>query len=122
LWRSQYASILCHPRCCQRLNCASSASSAADQCRGHEALVRITNNIHAASPFNLVGQAPCTNTRSGRPLATHAHGSASLASFDGWAEDNICFGEAQKDRATPCLQSGAPASSLHDFTAGSLCI
>jgi hypothetical protein len=26
-------------------------------------------------------------------MAVHAHGSASLAPYDGWAEDNICLGE-----------------------------
>lgn len=60
-------------------------------CRGHETMVRFTNNMNSTA-FDIVTP-PCTGTRSGRPMAVHAHGSASLAAYDGWAEDNICFGE-----------------------------
>jgi hypothetical protein len=36
----------------------------------------------------------------GRPFSVHLHGSASLAPYDGWAEDSTCFGES-KDYVYP---------------------
>lgn len=68
--------------------------------------MRVTNNVNAPY-FNMVGQAPCTGTRAGRPMAVHAHGSASLAAYDGWAEDNICLGEAG------CRKSWERKKQLH---------
>lgn len=50
--------------------------------RGHETLVRFTNNVN--SPAFPGGQPPCTLTRRGRPMAVHTHGAASLAPYDGW--------------------------------------
>ena len=72
---------------------------------GHESLVRFNNNINRQffkSEFN-----PClpNNKRSGRPISVHLHGSASLAPYDGWAEDETCFGET-KDYVYPNFRSG----------------
>lgn len=72
---------------------------------GHESLVRFNNKISRTffkSEFN-----PClpNNKRSGRPISVHLHGSASLAPYDGWAEDETCFGET-KDYVYPNFRSG----------------
>ena len=72
---------------------------------GHESLVRFNNKISRKffkSEFN-----PClpNNKRSGRPISVHLHGSASLAPYDGWAEDETCFGET-KDYVYPNFRSG----------------
>jgi FtsP/CotA-like multicopper oxidase with cupredoxin domain len=72
---------------------------------GHESLVRFNNKINRRffkSEFN-----PClpNNKRSGRPISVHLHGSASLAPYDGWAEDETCFGET-KDYVYPNFRSG----------------
>ena len=61
---------------------------------GHESLVRFNNKIqnHFTSDFS-----PClpNNKRKGRPISVHFHGSASLAPFDGWAEDETCTSETK---------------------------
>jgi FtsP/CotA-like multicopper oxidase with cupredoxin domain len=66
---------------------------------GHESLVRFNNKIKNkfTSPFS-----PCLpiNKRTGRPFSVHFHGSASLAPFDGWAEDETCTNET-KDYVYP---------------------
>lgn len=72
---------------------------------GHESLVRFNNKITRRffkSEFD-----PClpNNKRSGRPVSIHLHGSASLAPYDGWAEDETCFGET-KDYVYPNFRSG----------------
>lgn len=72
---------------------------------GHESLVRFNNKIsrkYFKSEFD-----PClpNNKRSGRPISVHLHGSASLAPYDGWAEDETCFGET-KDYVYPNFRSG----------------
>jgi FtsP/CotA-like multicopper oxidase with cupredoxin domain len=72
---------------------------------GHESLVRFNNKIsrkYFKSEFD-----PClpNNQRSGRPISVHLHGSASLAPYDGWAEDETCFGET-KDYVYPNFRSG----------------
>jgi len=66
---------------------------------GHETLVRFNNKItrtYFKSQYD-----PClpNNKRVGRPISVHLHGSASLAPYDGWAEDETCFGET-KDYAS----------------------
>lgn len=69
---------------------------------GHESLVRFKNSVNTVSGFFKGRHAPCINSngRSGRPFSVHHHGAASLAPFDGWAEDEICFGEI-KDYVFP---------------------
>lgn len=72
---------------------------------GHESLVRFNNKIsrtYFKSEFD-----PClpNNKRSGRPISVHLHGSASLPPYDGWAEDETCFGET-KDYVYPNFRSG----------------
>lgn len=67
--------------------------------RGHEVLMRLTNTVTEPywTGFNRMGPDnghPCnTNGRSGRPFSCHLHGSASLAPYDGWAEDETCYGK-----------------------------
>jgi FtsP/CotA-like multicopper oxidase with cupredoxin domain len=69
---------------------------------GHESLVRFKNAINTKSGFFKSDFRPClqVNNRSGRPISVHHHGSASLAPYDGWAEDETCFGEI-KDYVYP---------------------
>lgn len=72
---------------------------------GHESLIRFNNKIdrkYFKSEFD-----PCLpyKKRSGRPISVHLHGSASLAPYDGWAEDETCFGET-KDYVYPNFRSG----------------
>ena len=65
---------------------------------GHESLVRFNNKIsteHYVESFH-----PCVGTRTGRPISVHFHGSASLAPYDGWADDETCAGET-KDYVYP---------------------
>lgn len=55
-------------------------------------MIRITNSITApfyTAPGRLGPDdgAPCLGARTGRPISTHLHGSASLPPFDGWADD-----------------------------------
>lgn len=72
---------------------------------GHESLVRFNNKIERK--YFKEEHDPCLayNKRSGRPISVHLHGSASLAPFDGWAEDETCFGET-KDYIYPNFRSG----------------
>jgi hypothetical protein len=69
---------------------------------GHESLVRFKNIINTVNGYFKESFDPCisANSRSGRPISVHFHGSASLAPFDGWAEDETCFGEV-KDYVYP---------------------
>jgi len=72
---------------------------------GHESLIRFNNKIsrtYFKSEFD-----PCLpyKKRSGRPISVHLHGSASLPPYDGWAEDETCFGET-KDYVYPNFRSG----------------
>ena len=55
------------------------------------------------------------NPGTGRALAVHHHGMASLAPFDGWAEDVHCYGE-QKDHILP--GSRAAHFWFHDHALG----
>lgn len=73
---------------------------------GHESLVRFNNKISVTRYFKNQYN-PClpNNKRSGRPISVHLHGSASLAPYDGWAEDETCFGET-KDYVYPNFRSG----------------
>lgn len=72
---------------------------------GHESLVRFNNKI-SRKYFRQVYD-PCLpyKNRIGRPISVHLHGSASLAPYDGWAEDETCFGET-KDYVYPNFRSG----------------
>ncbi|KAL3786910.1 hypothetical protein ACHAW5_011289 [Stephanodiscus triporus] len=65
---------------------------------GHETFVRFNNKI-SDRYFNK-SHSPCINGRSGNPTSVHLHGSASLAPFDGWAEDESCRNET-KDYVYP---------------------
>lgn len=69
---------------------------------GHESLVRFNNKINYNTGFFKGSFSPClaNNGRVGRPLSVHFHGSASLPGYDGWAEDETCFGET-KDYVYP---------------------
>jgi FtsP/CotA-like multicopper oxidase with cupredoxin domain len=69
---------------------------------GHESLVRFKNLINAETGYFKGSHNPClpNNNRKGRPISVHLHGSASLAPFDGWAEDETCYGEV-KDYVYP---------------------
>jgi FtsP/CotA-like multicopper oxidase with cupredoxin domain len=69
---------------------------------GHESLVRFKNLINANTGYFKGSFDPClpVNNRNGRPISVHFHGSASLAPFDGWAEDETCYGEV-KDYVYP---------------------
>jgi len=64
---------------------------------GHESIVRFNNKI---GKYFKQSYAPCINGRKGRPISVHLHGSASLAPYDGWAEDETCAGET-KDYVYP---------------------
>jgi hypothetical protein len=68
--------------------------------------VRYINKISEAA---LGGKQhwPCVGTRRGRPISIHLHGSASLAPYDGWADDVTC--------------TGAPRHCLTAYTAGAEC-
>ena len=72
---------------------------------GHESLIRFNNNIQRT--YFKSEYDPCLpyKKRSGRPFSVHLHGSASLPPFDGWAEDETCFGES-KDYVYPNFRSG----------------
>lgn len=69
---------------------------------GHETVVRFRNMINYATGFFQGSFNPClpNNNRIGRPISVHFHGSASLAPYDGWAEDNTCYNEI-KDYVYP---------------------
>lgn len=69
---------------------------------GHETIVRFKNLINANNGYFKGSYNPCLpiNNRTGRPISVHLHGSASLAPFDGWAEDETCYGEV-KDYVYP---------------------
>jgi len=69
---------------------------------GHESLVRFKNLINHNTGYFKGSYNPClpVNNRIGRPISVHFHGSASLAPFDGWAEDETCYGEV-KDYVYP---------------------
>ena len=60
---------------------------------GHESIVRFNNKIDDLFPESL---SPCVGNRSGRPFSVHHHGSASIPPYDGWAEDETCFGETKE--------------------------
>ena len=60
---------------------------------GHESIVRFNNKIGALFPDSF---SPCIGNRSGRPFSVHHHGSASIPPYDGWAEDESCFGETKE--------------------------
>jgi FtsP/CotA-like multicopper oxidase with cupredoxin domain len=64
---------------------------------GHESLVRFNNKINYKTGYFNETFSPClaTNGREGRPFSVHHHGSASLPGYDGWAEDETCFGETK---------------------------
>ena len=67
---------------------------------GHESLVRFNNKITPGGPLGFDFH-PCDGEgRKGRPFSVHFHGSASLAPYDGWADDNTCFNET-KDYVYP---------------------
>lgn len=69
---------------------------------GHESIVRFKNSIDTVNGFFKGLFEPCLPYKGkvGRPFSIHHHGSASLAPFDGWAEDNVCFNEV-KDYVYP---------------------
>ncbi|CAF4704421.1 unnamed protein product, partial [Rotaria sp. Silwood2] len=64
---------------------------------GHESIIRFNNKIGNLFPETF---SPCTGNRTGRPFSVHLHGSASLPPYDGWAEDETCYGES-KDYVYP---------------------
>jgi FtsP/CotA-like multicopper oxidase with cupredoxin domain len=72
---------------------------------GHESLIRFNNKINRR--YFKESYNPClpNNNRIGRPISVHLHGSASLAPYDGWAEDETCYGES-KDYVYPNFRSG----------------
>jgi FtsP/CotA-like multicopper oxidase with cupredoxin domain len=74
---------------------------------GHETLVRFKNIINTNNGYFKETYNPCLpiNGRVGRPTSVHFHGSASLAPFDGWAEDETCYGEV-KDYVYPNNRAG----------------
>jgi FtsP/CotA-like multicopper oxidase with cupredoxin domain len=69
---------------------------------GHESLVRFKNSVNTVTGYFKGSFNPClpNNGRTGRPFSVHHHGAASLAPYDGWAEDETCFGEV-KDYVYP---------------------
>lgn len=69
---------------------------------GHESIVRFKNSVNTVNGYFKGSFDPClpNNKRIGRPISVHYHGSASLAPFDGWAEDETCFNEI-KDYVYP---------------------
>ncbi|KAG2425551.1 hypothetical protein HXX76_013595 [Chlamydomonas incerta] len=75
--------------------------------KGRQTLVRFNNRL---TPANLAGTPfspfhPCEGGRVGRPISVHLHGSASLAPYDGWAEDTTCGAET-KDYYYPNWRAG----------------
>ena len=72
---------------------------------GHESIVRFNNKITRKNFKDQYDPCLPNNKRSGRPISVHLHGSASLAPYDGWAEDETCFGET-KDYVYPNFRSG----------------
>ena len=74
---------------------------------GHESIVRFRNRINTETGYFRGSYSPCiaSNGKSGRPISVHFHGSASLAPYDGWAEDVTCFGEI-KDYVYPNNRAG----------------
>lgn len=74
---------------------------------GHESLVRFKNMINTNTGYFKGSYNPClpVNGKIGRPISVHFHGSASLAPFDGWAEDETCYGEV-KDYVYPNNRAG----------------
>lgn len=83
--------------------------------------MRFNNDI--SGPAFTSGQPPCNaGGRTGRPIAVHLHGSASLAPYDGWADDVICTGEAKEYVSSVQLSSVCfawAASYLHVDRIGS---
>lgn len=76
--------------------------------QGTEALVRFVNRIAGMPGGPFSGNvSPCVPSkgRAGIPLSIHYHGAASLAPYDGWAEDEICKGEG-KDYVYPGNRAG----------------
>lgn len=69
---------------------------------GHESLVRFKNLLNSETGYFKGSFNPClpNNARKGRPFSVHHHGAASLAPYDGWAEDETCYGEV-KDYVYP---------------------
>ena len=67
---------------------------------GHETLIRFNNKINGT--YFKGTYSPCDEAgrTGGRPISVHHHGSASLAPFDGWADDELCTGET-KDYVIP---------------------
>ena len=67
---------------------------------GHESLVRFNNKMNCT--YFKGTYTPCNEEGrfGGRPFSVHHHGSASLAPYDGWAEDETCPGES-KDYIIP---------------------
>jgi FtsP/CotA-like multicopper oxidase with cupredoxin domain len=74
---------------------------------GHETVIRFRNMINYDTGFFKGSFNPClpNNNRIGRPISVHLHGSASLAPYDGWAEDETCFNEI-KDYVYPNNRPG----------------
>ncbi len=64
---------------------------------GHETLVRFNNLLTGTGDRFPASPAlcPAAQGKSGRGIAVHHHGGATLAPFDGWAEDVICSGESK---------------------------
>ncbi|CAF1584563.1 unnamed protein product [Rotaria sp. Silwood1] len=60
---------------------------------GQESIVRFNNKIGNLFPGTF---SPCIGNRTGRPFSVHLHGSASLPPYDGWAEDETCYGETKE--------------------------
>ncbi|CAF4814140.1 unnamed protein product, partial [Rotaria sp. Silwood2] len=60
---------------------------------GHESIIRFNNKMGSLLPKTF---SPCTENRTGRPFSVHLHGSASLPVYDGWAEDETCYGETKE--------------------------
>jgi len=65
---------------------------------GHESMIRFNNKF--TTRYFKQRYDPCIGGRNGRPISVHFHGSASLAPYDGWAEDETCVGET-KDYVYP---------------------
>ncbi|KAG2491600.1 hypothetical protein HYH03_010165 [Edaphochlamys debaryana] len=66
--------------------------------KGRQTLVRFNNKLTAAkiAGTRFSTYPPCdANGRQGRPISVHLHGEASLAPYDGWAEDETCGGESK---------------------------
>ena len=74
---------------------------------GHESVVRFKNSINTVTGYFKGSYDPCiaAHNRTGRPISVHFHGSASLPPFDGWAEDETCYGEI-KDYVYPNNRAG----------------